>query len=117
MSDVVVTVPKRLWSKWLADGMLPDEDCPVEMRYHFWVRGRPRMDPGDRIYIVAYGRLRGYAPLVRIDPGQLPDRFWLVGRGGAVAVTIDEPIPGFRGYRYRWWETDRERPFPEWRVP
>jgi len=37
--------------------------------------------------------------------------------GGAVAVTIDKPIVGFRGFRYRDWEYADERPFPGWRAP
>jgi hypothetical protein len=36
-------------------------------------------------------------------------------RGGA--VTLDEPIRGFRGWRYRWWSLESERPFPGWREP
>jgi hypothetical protein len=72
--------------------------------------------PGNRFYIVAHGCLRGYAPVtrVRLDP---------TGRGGcicrqgnAVAVTIDEPIQGFRGLRERWWPREIERPFPDWQT-
>jgi hypothetical protein len=33
-----------------------------------------------------------------------------VREGGAVACTIDAPITGFRGWRYRWWEYAEERP-------
>ena len=71
------------------------------------------------MYVVALGKLRGYAPLVRIEEsvGELRKGVWLVRRGGAVAVTIDEPITGFRGYRYRYWEREAERPFREWREP
>ena len=29
MSDVVVTVPKRLWDEWIAEGDLPGEE-PTE---------------------------------------------------------------------------------------
>jgi hypothetical protein len=62
------------------------------------------------------GRLRGFAPLVRIqhEGGR---RYSLVRAGGAVAVTIAERIPGFRGFRYRWWDRSLERPFPDWRTP
>ena len=59
--------------------------------------------------MVAHGKLRGYAPLTRLRPGAL------IWAGNAVAVTIDESIPGFRGWRYRWWDREAERPFPEWR--
>lgn len=42
--------------------------------------------------------------------------FALVRRAGAVAVTIPEPITGFRGWRYRWWPREAEVPFPDWRT-
>jgi hypothetical protein len=38
-----------------------------------------------------------------------------VRKGNAVACTIDEPIPGFRGLRKRWWSRDIEKPFPNWK--
>ena len=41
-------------------------------------------------------------------------RYGLVRHGGAVAVSLPEYIQGFRGYRYRWWDYDQERPFPQW---
>lgn len=37
-------------------------------------------------------------------------------QGGAVAVTIKEPIPGFRGLRVRWWPREAEHPFPDWKT-
>lgn len=116
MSDVVVTVPKDLWRSWIAEGTLPGEGWDGREEFHFYLGGeRPAIDPGERVYIVAHGMLRGYAPLVRID--QIDYRqIGLVRHGGAEAVTIDEPIRGFRGYRYRWWERDEEHPFPNWRM-
>ncbi len=30
---------------------------------------------------------------------------------------LEEPIKGFRGFRYRWWKREDEQPFPEWRTP
>lgn len=45
-----------------------------------------------------------------------PWRGWCIcWRGDAVAVTISQVIPGFRGYRRRWWEWAIEQPFPNWR--
>ena len=117
MSDVVVTVPKRLWADWLAEGDLPGQDAEYES--HFWVWSRvPFVKPGDRVYIVAHGRLRGYAPLVRQEQiCKLNGRMGcLVREGGAVAVTIDEPIRGFQGVRKVWWSRDQERPFPDWQT-
>ena len=118
MTDVVVTVPKGMWSEWIEEGDLPGDDWNG-WDSHFWIGGRmPHIDPGERVYIVAHGRLRGYAPLVEKEwrCRLAPSRRCLLRRGGAVAVTIDEPITGFQGWRYRWWSHDDERPFPDWRT-
>lgn len=116
--DVVVTVPQGLWEEWLWEGDLPGEDYSGDT-YHFWLAGPlPDMQPGDRVYIVAYGRLRGYAPLVAIEQRckLRPSMGCLVRRGGAAAVTIDQPIRGFRGWRYVDWQREDEQPFPDWRT-
>jgi hypothetical protein len=117
--DVVVTVPKGQWAHWIDEGALPDQASDVE--YHFWIAANslPDISPGDRVYVVAHGRLRGYAPLVRVER-RCRMRPWsacLVRTGGAVAVTIPEEIRGFQGWRYRWWACDQERPFPDWLNP
>jgi hypothetical protein len=115
MADVVVTVPKRLWEDWLAEGDLPGDDATGET-YAFSLWGSPpEIQPGERVYIVAHGKLRGYAPLVMITPGWNHGEFALVRGGGAVACTIAEPIRGFRGWQYRFWKREDEVPFPNWR--
>jgi hypothetical protein len=72
--------------------------------------------PGDRFYVVAHGKLRGWAPVVRVhhdgDGGHV-----IIRKGGAVACTVSEPIPGFRGLRVRWWKREDEIPFPDWKKP
>jgi hypothetical protein len=116
MADVVVTVPKKLWIDWIAEGDLP-EDAQTGEEYAFWLWGAPPdIKPGERVYIVAHGKLRGYAPLTRILHGHRKGEFALCRAGGAVACTIDAPIRGFRGWRYRDWRREDERPFPEWRT-
>lgn len=121
MGDVVVTVPKSLWSEWLEEGDLAGEPWSEEAEYHFWIPRHPlpTIELGERVYIVAHGRLRGYAPLVNTELRckLAPSRACLVRRNDAVAVTIPGPIVGFRGWRYRWWELAAEVPFPEWRSP
>jgi hypothetical protein len=139
MSDVVVTVPKRLWREWLAEGDLPGQE--PQYASHFWFGGPiPKIEPGERVYIVAHGRVRGYAPLVAIERccALDPSRHCLLRAGGAVAVTPrcrrhhgrvwecnrfetgcpteDHPLPvqGFRGVLYRWWPREIEMPFLEW---
>ncbi len=119
MADVVVTVPKSLWDAWIDEGELPGEPWGG-MESHFWLFGsRPEMAVGDRVYIVAHGRLRGCAPLERIEERcrLRPEAHCLLRRNGAVAVTITEPFRGFRGWRYVWWDRQAERPFPDWRIP
>lgn len=119
MSDVVVTVPKCYWKEWLDEGGLPGE--PDDGReWIFTVPTQPKMQPGERVYVVAHGRLRGYAPLLGFDDwGLYASRVGcgLVRGGGAVAVTIPEKIKGFRGYRYRWWKREDEVPFLDWKTP
>ena len=123
MSDCVVTVPKNFThpdapgkkglAAWVAEGQLPgDPESRIEWEFTTW-GSRPCCYPGDRLYIVCEGRLRGYAPIVRVecDAGRIVFVRW----GDAVAVTIDERIRGFQGWRYRWWFREKERPFPDWR--
>jgi len=126
VADVVVTVPKALWAEWLEEGDLADGQEPAEWEaafeygMHLATRARPKIEPGERVYVVAHGQLRGYAPLVALEEdatrfGGRPDGFALVRRGGAVAVTLADGIRGFQGWRYRWWERSDEIPFPNWR--
>ena len=120
MSDVVVTVPKGLWAEWIKEGDLPG-DLPGDMESHFWLSGfqMPVISRGDRVYVVAHGKLRGYAPLLRVELScrLRDDRSCLVRNGNAVAVTIETPIRGFPGWRYRWWAREYEQPFPDWMRP
>jgi hypothetical protein len=118
MPDLVVTVPMDFWRDWLDEGDLPgDPSGGAFDAYDFSVGrgGRPAILPGERVYVVAHGRVRGYAPLIEVV--KLEDGRWsLVRKGGAVAVTTDETIRGFRGWRERWWKLEAERPFPEWQT-
>ena len=133
MADVVVTVPQRLWREWLAEGDLPGEPWSGA-ESHFWFAGPfPQITPGELVYVVAHGKLRGFAPLVRMETScrLRPGTHCLVRRGGAVAVTLLEEaetprgeaytrpafIRGFRGWRYRWWRREQEMPFYDWREP
>lgn len=114
MSDVVVTLPKRFGLEaWIAEGDPAGAPWSGE-EWHFYLGGsRPRIEPGERVYVVYDGRLIGYSLLVRIET--TPTGFALVRHGGAVAVTIDEHIKGFRGFQYRWWHPAEEIPCPDWK--
>ena len=114
MSDVVVTVPMWFWFDWIDEG--DAVGCPESGEEWGFSGGgpAPRIAPGERVYVVAHGRLRGYAPLTRFVE---TDRGWVLCRkGGAVAITIPEPIPGFRGWCTPWWKREDEVPFPRWRT-
>ncbi len=111
--DVVVTVPKRFGlDRWIAEGD-PAGSPWSGQAWHFYLGGvLPRIQPGERVYVVYNGALRGYAPLIRIDVEGW--QYGLVRHGAAVAVSLAEYIPGFRGFRYRWWERALEQPFADW---
>lgn len=114
--DVVVTVPKSFGlDTWIAEGDAAGEPWSGQ-EWHFYLGGAvPNIQPGERVYVVYNGKLRGYAPLVRVERNGW--RLALVRHGGAVAVTIPEYIKGFRGWRKRWWDRSIETPFPNWQIP
>ena len=116
MPDLVVTVPKWFWPDWIAEGdAAGDPETGEEWGFGFSSLRRPGIEPGERLYIVAHGRLRGYAPVTRLCGGN--GSGWdICRRGGAVAVTIDQEIKGFQGWRRRWWDVSEERAFPDWRT-
>lgn len=138
MSDVVVTVPKRLWQEWILEGdaapAIGSADWEGSFEYGFNLYGPvPEIRPGERVYIVAHGLVRGYSPLVALERGSTRfggsgRGFALVRRGRAVAVTVTAPddhlpikrdalvVRGFRGWRYRWWDRADEKPFPTWQT-
>lgn len=122
MPDVVVTVPKNFThpaapgqkglSAWLAEGDAPGDPWSGE-EWAFTTFGpKPDIQPGERVYVVCEGRLVGYAPLIRLWTKNVSGNGLLafIRGGGAVACTIDKPITGFRGWRYRFWERDMEKP-------
>ncbi len=112
--NLVVTVPKWFWPEWIAEGDAVGEPESGEEWGFFLGGNRPPIGPGDRLYIVAHNRLRGYAPVTDL---RLTERGWAICRqGGAVAVTIDEKIRGFQGFRKVWWTSESEKPFPDWKT-
>ena len=114
MSDLVVTVRKAMWDMWFLEGDAVGTPETGEEWAFFLDGGRPPIGPGDRLYIVAWNRLRGYAPVTRLAQ---TDRGWAICRkGGAVAVTIRDEIKGFRGFRKVWWTREQELPFPRWQI-
>jgi hypothetical protein len=120
MVDLVVTCPKGFWWEWIAEGDAAG-DPPTGEEWGWWMsdRGpRPPIGPGDRLYIVAWGRLRGWAPVTRLHHERGTESgSWVICReAGAVACTVAREIPGFRGWRRVWWSRADEQPFPDWKT-
>jgi hypothetical protein len=108
--DVVLRVPQGRWLNWLAEGDHPGEE-PTET-WAFGAGTVPDLAPGSRCYVMAFGRVRGYAPVAEGD--RVPTAF--LRRGGAVAVTVPW-VQSTRGqwcWRYRFWEREDEVTFPAW---
>ena len=117
--DLVGTCPKNFWEEWIVEGDCAGTDETGE-EYAWWTRSKAvlKLQTGDRLYVVANGKLRGYAPVVRViqrEDSEGKIYFGVCRKGGAVAVTIPETIPGFRGLRKRLWERDQEITFMYWR--
>lgn len=115
MSDLVGTCPKDFWEEWIAEGDAAGEVYTGE-EWGWYTRARltQQIKVGDRFYVVAHGKLRGWAPVTRVEWSE--DSGVICRRGNAVACTVPFDIPGFRGLRVRWWNRDQEVPFPDWRV-
>ena len=117
MADLVATCPGPFFLRWLQEG-----DCagtPESGETWAWFtkhRLAPTIQPGERLYVVALGKLRGYAPVVAVRP--TPNGGWAIcRRGGAVACTIADRIPGFQGLRRVWWTRAEEMEFRDWKMP
>jgi hypothetical protein len=114
----VGTCPKTFWTQWIAEGdAAGDAESGKEWGWYTEDRRALLAEPGDRFYVVAHGKLRGWAPIVAVRRPHMRRESVICRRGGAVAVTLAAPIPGFRGLRKRWWQREEELPFPDWRTP
>ena len=117
MTDLVVTIPRDRWQAWLDEGDLAGDAPTHGHDWGFYVShcAAPPIDAGDALYIVAHGRLRGFAlvskPVCASRGGYLITR-----AANAKAVTIAETINGFQGWRRRWWNLADELPFPDWKT-
>lgn len=121
MPDLVGTCPKDFWPEWIAEGDSAGEPYTgEEWGWYTQHSLAATIKPGDRFYVVAHGKLRGWAPVTRVQgPEDSSDRSgWIIcRRGDAIACTVPFAIPGFRGLRARWWDRNTEQPFENWRQP
>ena len=116
MSDLVGTCPKDFWREWIAEGDAAGEP-ETGTEWGWWTRHpcAQLIKPGDRFYVVAWGRLRGYAIVTRVVE-EAPGQYVICRKGNAVACTIDWEIKGFRGLQKRWWDRAIEKDFPNWKA-
>ena len=111
MVDLVGTCPQGFWEEWIAEGdAAGDPETGIEWGWYTRHPFKWKTKPGDRFYIVARGLLRGYSIVTDVRDGAI------IRKGGAVACTVDEHIPGFQGLRFRWWDRSDEQPFPNWKT-
>ena len=116
MVDLVVTCPAPFFPEWIAEGDAAGDAYTGEEWSWFMGGRRPPIQAGERLYVVARGKLRGYAPVTRVIFSDHHGLWSVCRRGDAVAVTIPQDVPGFRGYRHVWWQRDQEVPFPDWKT-
>jgi hypothetical protein len=116
--DLVGTCPKSFWLEWIAEGDAAGDPETGE-EWGWWTEHSliAKIGPGDRFYVVAHGKLRGWSPVTRVHRPMMREAGAICRRGNGVACTIPESITGFRGLRVRWWPREIEVPFPDWRVP
>lgn len=114
MTDIVVTVPRDKWADWLKQHGEGDQRGR-RRNFHIYDKeqGRPPASEGDDIYVVAHGRLRCLLMIERIVPLM---GGWLVTASMVRPVTLAGYVPGFKGWRRRWWDTQHELPFDAWRT-
>lgn len=124
--DLVGTCPKGFWNEWLTEGDCAGDEPRSGINHYSWKTRLPialKMNRGDRFYVVAHGRLRGYAKVLDVvtwrgvENGNVVRWYWIYRGGGAVAVTLPITIKGFQGLRRRWWSRGIEQPFPDWKIP
>lgn len=114
--DLVGTCPKNFWPEWIEEGdPAGSPETGEEWGWYTRHSSARLIVPGDRFYVVAWGRLRGYALVTRLHVDG-HGGYVICRKGGAVACTIDKPIPGFRGLERPSWSRADERPFPEWQT-
>lgn len=122
MPDLVVTVPKWFWPEWISEGDAAGEPYTGETWGFFMGGIKPDIGPGDRLYIVAHNRVRGYAPVIKLaTPAETNAngqgyRWGILRQGDGVAITIPGEVKGFQGWRRRWWDRSIEIEFADWKT-
>lgn len=125
MTDLVVTIPRESWGKWIAGATEGCEELGNVLS-DFCGIGSHSFRSADRLYIVSHDRLRGFMPETKVE---YVDGAWTISwTGGFQAVTVGAQhsrparrehtdlayIRGFHGLLERWWSRVDEFGFPDW---
>ena len=89
MVDLVGTCPMDFWEEWIAEG--DPAGSPESGEEWGWFTEhsyRSLIKPGERFYVVAHGKLRGWSPVTRI-PQSPPQVLGVLNLRGAIVPIID----------------------------
>lgn len=101
MSDIVLHLKPVLWL-W-THRFVGERPCG------FYISKKPP-EPTDRVYIAAEGKLQGWFWVdTIITMVASPPCYCVMAHQTFHPVTIADPVPGFAGWRHRWWETSAEK--------
>lgn len=106
MPDIVMTIPKSIsWEDYEREILAAGQHMVMNYR----VPNRPKIEPGERCYIVHHGVVRGYMNVVGVafrpgfyctTTGRYWPEGWYVQRSGQFFKIDPIPMKGFQGYRY-----------------
>lgn len=108
MSDIIITWPKKRTLESYLDEL--DKACEAGLTIHYRVASKPRVEAGDRCFMVHDGAIRGWNIILGvahrddvIDPisGTRMKPGWYIERD-PLWHPMDNSLEmaGFRGYRY-----------------
>lgn len=114
MTDIVITIPRETWGDWLAHHG-PGLQRGKLRTFHIYdhARGRPPSSAGDMLYVAAHGRLRCVFLIEQVHPLR---GGWFIWATMTRSVTLKDHVPGFKGWRRRWWDVAAEEDFDAWRT-
>lgn len=134
LMDILINIPPHRWADWLAEGDLAG--AVWSGREHMLeILMQPTIEPGERVYIMQGGIVRGWAPLLRMERTYSMGRWMtqIIRGGGAQAVTAmclwpdlclcpilwrgpHPKILTVRVMAYRSWDRIDEWRFPDWQT-
>lgn len=108
MDDLVLYIPSESWDRFLDEGDTPDDHEWSGLVHPHCLSGRPRrIGQGSFVYFASMERVQFRAPI--FATAEQNGKFYVLRRGAAEWVDLDEHVPPFQGFRYRWWDPLDER--------